>query len=154
MIKREDLKKGDKILIVPNSLYTRDTTIYDAQVVGIGPKFITVAHIWPDGSVCQRTDKYKNDERMSLKDFGHSQLFLGTREEYQQAKELDKKTSDLVREISHEISVSLGYEKLKLIKDIIDSTDDVELYAVITKKYKDMQNTMFADIKTNQSPAL
>lgn len=120
MIKREDLKKGDKILIVPNTFYTRDTAVYDAQVVGIGPKFITVAHLWPDGSM-GRSEKYKNEDRMTLKDFGHSQLFLGTREEYEKAKELDKKASELAREISHRISVSLGYEKLQAIKDILDS---------------------------------
>lgn len=121
MIKREELKKGDKVLIVPNSNYTRDTTIDDAQVVGIGPKYITVARIWPDGSMSTWTDKYKNDDRMTIKDFSYSQLFLGTREEYKQAKELDEKTTELAREISNRISNSLGYEKLSQIKAILDS---------------------------------
>lgn len=120
MIKREELKKGDKVLIVPNSNYTRDTSVVDGQVISIGPKYISVGRLWDDGDV-GRASKYNNDERMNLKDFGTNKLFLGTREEYQKYKEHEKETLALVREISPKIGVSLGYEKLSQIKAIIDS---------------------------------
>ena len=125
MIKREDLKKGDMILIVPNSDYTRDTSVSKANVIAIGPKFITVAVNWGDGNY-SAPNKFYNDERMLEKDYSSRRLFLGTEEEYEKYKNDEKKAKELYYEIERKVSRSLGYEKLLAIKTIIeaDSVDE------------------------------
>lgn len=125
MIKREDLKKGDQILMVPNSDYTRDTSINKVEIVSIGQKFITVAVKWDDGQY-GITHKFYNDDRMSEKDYPSRRLFLGTEEEYEEAKKLEKKARELYNEITKTPFRDIGYEKLLAIKTIIeaDSVDD------------------------------
>jgi hypothetical protein len=81
MIKREELKKGDRVLIVPNSRYTRDTSYYNAQITAVGPKFITVAYMYGDNEL-GRTVKFDNNEWMCEKDYANNRLFLGTEDEY------------------------------------------------------------------------
>lgn len=125
MIKRENLKKGDMVLIVPNNEYTRDTSVSKVNVIAIGPKFITVAVKRDDGHYSP-TYKFYNDERMSEKDYSSRRLFLGTQEEYDEFKNEEKKAKELYYEIDRKVSKNLGYEKLLAIKTIIeaDSLDD------------------------------
>ena len=125
MIKRENLKKGDTVLIVPNSDYTRDTSISKVEVTAIGPKFITVATKWDDGHY-GISSKFYNDDRMSEKDYSSRRLFLGTEEEYEETKKLEKIAKELYYEINSSLNRNLPYEKLLAIKTIIeaDSLDD------------------------------
>ena len=125
MIKRENLKKGDPVLIVPNSDYTRDTSISKVEVTAIGPKFITVATKWDDGHY-SIPYKFYNDDNMSEKDYSSRRLFLGTEEEYEEFKTTEKKVKELYYEINNSLSRNLPYEKLLAIKTIIeaDSLDD------------------------------
>ena len=122
MIKREKLKKGDTVLIVPNSDYTRDTSISKVEVTAIGPKFITVALKWDDGHY-GFPSKFHNDDRMTEKDYASRRLFLGTEEEYEESKKLEQKAKELYYEITKTPFRDIGYDKLKAIKAIIDSDD-------------------------------
>ena len=132
MIKRENLKKGDTILIVPNSDYTRDTSISKVDVIAIGPKFITVGVKWEDGRY-GIASKFYNDDRMSEKDYSSRRLFLGTEEEYEESKRLEKQAKELYYEITKTPFKEIGYDKLKAIKAIIDSDD---LYETINELAK------------------
>jgi hypothetical protein len=125
MIKRENLKKGDTILIVPNSDYTRDNSVSKVEITAIGPKYITVATKWDDGHYGIST-KFHNDNNMSEKDYSSRRLFLGTEEEYEETKKLEKITKELYYEINSSLNRNLPYEKLLAIKTIIeaDSVDD------------------------------
>lgn len=125
MIKRENLKKGDPVLIVPNSDYTRDNSISKVEVTAIGPKFITVATKWDDGHY-GISYKFHNDDRMCEKDYSSRRLFLGTEEEYEEFKTTEKKVKELYYEINNSLNRNLPYEKLLAIKTIIeaDSLDD------------------------------
>jgi hypothetical protein len=125
MIKREDLKKGDTVLIVPNSDYTRDNFVHPVEVVGIGPKYISVATKWCDGTYLP-TEKFYNDDRMFEKDYSSRRLFHGTEEEYEEFKVMEKKAKELYYEIEKKFNRNLPYEKLSAIKTIIeaDSLDD------------------------------
>ena len=120
MIKRENLKKGDIILIVPNSDYTRDTSISKVEITAIGPKFITVAVKWDDGRY-GNSSKFYNDDRMSEKDYSSRRLFLGTQEEYEKKKKKEKEARELYREIERKFDRNLPYEKLLAIKTIIEA---------------------------------
>lgn len=124
MIKRENLKKGDQILIVPNSDYTRDNFIHPVEVVGIGPKYISVATKWYDGTYLS-AEKFYNDKNMFEKDYSSRKLFLGTQEEYEEFKNTEKMAKELYYELDRKFDRNLGYEKLKVIKAIIES-DDLE----------------------------
>lgn len=132
MIKREELKKGDQILIVPNSDYTRDDFIHPVEVVSIGPKYISVATKWNDGTYFP-AEKFYNDDRMSEKDYSTRRLFLGTQEEYEEFKTTEKKAKELYYEITKTPFRDIGYDKLKAIKAIIDSDD---LYETINELSK------------------
>ncbi len=125
MIKRENLKKGDTVLIVPNADYTRDTSVSKVEVTAIGHKFITVATKWQDGTYFS-PEKFYNDERMTQKDYISRRLFLGTKEEYEEFKTMEKKAKELYREIEKKFNRNIPYEKLLVIKTIIeaDSVDD------------------------------
>ena len=131
MIKREKLKKGDRVLIVPNSKYTRDKSYYDAQVTAVGPKFITVAYLYGDDEL-GRIVKFHNNDRMTEKEYSSSQLFLGTEEEYLDYKQQENEAKEIWRDIDNKIYYTLGLEKLKTIKAIIDSDD---LYETICHLY-------------------
>lgn len=131
MIKREDLKKGDTVLIVPNRDYTRDDFIHPVDVVGIGPKYISVATKWCDGTYLP-AEKFYNDDRMSEKDYSSRRLFLGTKEEYEEFKVMEKKAKELYYQLERKFDRNLPYEKLKAIKTIIDSDD---LYDAICHLY-------------------
>lgn len=131
MIKREELKKGDRVLIVPNFHYTRDTAYYNAQVTAVGPKFITVAYLYDDNEL-GRTIKFHNDERMCEKDYSSNQLFLGTEDEYMTTLLLEQEAKDISRDLDHKIDYHLGVEKLKAIKAIVESDD---LYEAICQLY-------------------
>ena len=131
MIKREDLKKGDRVLIVPNSHYTRDTSYYHGQVTGIGSKFITVAYLYDDNEL-GRTVKFHNDEWMSQKDYSSKKLFLGTEDEYMAILLVEREAKDISRDLDCKISYTLGLEKLKAIKTIVESDD---LYEAICQLY-------------------
>lgn len=131
MIKKEDLKKGDMILIVPDSDYTRDTSVTKAEVIAIGSKFITVAVKWDDGHY-GISSKFYNDDRMSEKDYSSRRLFLGTEEEYEESKKLEKKARELYYEINKTSFRDIGYDKLKAIKTIIEADD---LYDAICHLY-------------------
>ena len=120
MIKRENLKKGDTVLIVPNSDYTRDNSVCKVEITTIGPKFITVAVKWDDGHY-GISHKFHNDDNMSEKDYSSRRLFLGTEEEYEETKKLEKKSRELYNEITKTSFRDIGYDKLKAIKAIIDS---------------------------------
>lgn len=122
MIKREELKKGDTVLIVPNSDYTRDTSINKVEITSIGPKYITVAVKWDDGRY-GIPSKFYNDDRMSEKDYSSRRLFLGTQEEYEEFKNTEKKAKELYYEITKTPFRDIGYDKLKAIKAIVDSDD-------------------------------
>ena len=127
MIKRENLKKGDHVLEVGSFYSQRDSDhITELVVVSIGSKYIGCQQVYSDGEVGGSVKKYSNDERMGLKDWGQWKLFLGTKEEYQQELENQKKCSRLCREISNKLNHVLGYEKLLAIKTIIeaDGLDD------------------------------
>ena len=132
MIKRENLKKGDTVLIVPNSDYTRDTSINKVEITAIGPKFITVAVKWEDGRY-GIASKFYNDDRLSEKDYSSRRLFLGTEEEYEESKRLEKQAKELYYEITKTPFKEIGYDKLKAIKAIIDSDD---LYETINELAK------------------
>ena len=131
MIKRENLKKGDTVLIVPNSDYTRDTSVSKVEITAIGPKFITVATKWDDGHY-GITSKFHNDDRMCEKDYSSRRLFLGTQEEYEEFKNTEKKAKELYYEITKTPFRDIGYDKLKAIKAIVDSDD---LYETICQLY-------------------
>lgn len=122
MIKRENLKKGDTVLIVPNSDYTRDTSVSKVEITAIGPRFITVAVKWDDGHY-GIPSKFYNDDRMSEKDYSSRRLFLGTQEEYEEFKNTEKKAKELYYEITKTPFRDIGYDKLKAIKAIVDSDD-------------------------------
>ena len=132
MIKREELKKGDRVLIVPNSFYTRDTSYYNAQVTAVGPKFITVAYLYGDDDKLGRSVKFYNDERMSEKDYSSNKLFLGTEDEYTSMLLVEREGKDIARDLDHKIDYRLGVEKLKAIKAIVESDD---LYETICHLY-------------------
>lgn len=68
MIKREDLKKGDMVLVVPNSDFTRNEFASPARVVSIGPKYISVATRWDEDNYFP-PDKFNNDKNMFEKDY-------------------------------------------------------------------------------------
>lgn len=123
MIKLEELKKGDHVLIVSSDwLNSRDSERYtEAVVVTLGKKFIGVQTIYEDGSQSNRTEKYYNDERCGRVDWGQWRLFLGTKEEWIEAKEKAKLTREIYREVYSKLCEGLGYEKLKAIRDIINS---------------------------------
>lgn len=125
MIKRENLKKGDTVLIIPDPDYTRDNFIHPAEVVGIGPKYISVATKWVDGSYLP-AEKFYNSERMCEKDYSYRRLFLGTEEEYEEFKKQEKEAKELYYKIERKIGRNLPYEKLSAINTIIeaDSLDD------------------------------
>lgn len=125
MIKREDLKKGDMVLVVPNSDFTRDEFASPARVVSIGPKYISVATRWDEDNYFP-PDKFNNDKNMFEKDYSSRRLFLGTEEEYEKYKNEEKKAKELYFEIERKVSKNLGYEKLLAIKTIIeaDSVDE------------------------------
>jgi hypothetical protein len=125
MIKREDLKKGDIVLIVPNSDYTRDNFIHPVEVVGIGPKYISVATKWNDGTYFP-AGKFYNNDRMSEKDYSSRRLFLGTPEEYEEFKKMEKKAKELYYQLERKFDRNLPYDKLLFIKAIIeaDSVDE------------------------------
>lgn len=125
MIKRESLKKGDTVLVVPNSDYTRDTSVSKVEITAIGPKYITVATKWDDGHY-GIPSKFHNDDRMSEKDYSSRRLFLGTEEEYEESKKLEKEAKELYYEITKTPFRDIGYDKLKAIKTIIeaDSVDE------------------------------
>lgn len=131
MIKRENLKKGDTVLIVPNSDYTRDNSVSKVEIASIGPKFITVATKWDDGHYGIST-KFHNDDRMCEKDYSSRRLFLGTQEEYEEFKNTEKKAKELYYEITKTPFSGIGYDKLKAIKAIVDSDD---LYETICQLY-------------------
>lgn len=123
MIKLEELKKGDHVLVVSTDwLNSRDSERYTEVVVTtLGKKFIGVQAIDNDGNVYGRTEKYYNDERCGRVEWGQWRLFLGTKQEWIEAKEKAKLTRDLYREVYSKLCEGLGYEKLKAIKDIINS---------------------------------
>ena len=126
MIKREDLKKGDHVLEVASFYSQRDSVhITELVVVSIGPKYIGCQYVY-DGEALGSIRKYNNDERMGMKDWSQWKLFLGTKEEYQQELENQKKCSGLYCEISNKLNRDLEYEKLSAIKTIIEanSLDD------------------------------
>ncbi len=124
MIKRENLKKGDTVLVVPNSDYTRDTSVSKVEITAIGPKYITVATKWDDGHY-GIPSKFHNDDRMSEKDYSSRRLFLGTQEEYEEFKNTEKKAKELYYEITKTPFKDIGYDKLKAIKTIIEADDYV-----------------------------
>lgn len=126
MIKREDLKKGDHVLEIVSSYSPRDIDdISELVVVSIGSKYIGCQHIH-NGETYGQVQKYNNDEQMGKKDWGQWKLFLGTKDEYLQEVENQKKCKELYREIDNGLYAGLGYEKLMAIKTIIeaDSIDD------------------------------
>lgn len=131
MIKRENLKKGDTVLVVPNSDYTRDNSVSKVEIIAIGPKYITVATKWDDGHYGIST-KFHNDNNMSEKDYSNRRLFLGTEEEYEETKKLEKKARELYYDITKTSFRDIGYDKLKAIKAIVDSDD---LYETICQLY-------------------
>lgn len=127
MIKREDLKKGDHVLEVASFYSQRDSDhITELVVVSVGSKYIGCRQVYSDGEVGGSVRKYSNDERMGMKDWGQWKLFLGTKEEYQQELETQKKCFSLWCEISNKLNKNLGYDKLSAINTIIDadSLDD------------------------------
>ena len=132
MIKREDLKKGDNVLIVPNSDYTREKKCYKGQVTGIGPKFITVAYIYGD-NMLGHTTKFYNNEQMSEKDYSSRQLFLGTEDEYMAMLLVEREAKDISRGLDNKIDYHLGVEKLKAIKAIVESDDLYETIKELAK---------------------
>ena len=69
---------------------------------------------------------------MSEKDYSSRRLFLGTEEEYEEFKAMEKKAKELYYEISKTSFRDIGYDKLKAIKTIIDSDD---LYDAICHLY-------------------
>lgn len=131
MIKREELKKGDRVLIVPNSRYTRDTSYYNAQITAVGPKFITVAYLYGDNEL-GRTVKFDNNEWMCEKDYANNRLFLGTEDEYMAMLLTEREAKDISRDLDRKIDCHLGVEKLKAIKAIVESDD---LYETICQLY-------------------
>lgn len=124
MIKLEDLKKGDHVLVVAsdwvNSRESENCT--EAVVTSLGKKYIGVQTVRADGTLNEyRTEKYYNDEHCGRVDWGQWRLFLGTKEEWLFAKEQAKLTREIYREVHSKLCEGLGYEKLKAIKDIINS---------------------------------
>jgi hypothetical protein len=123
MIKLEELKKGDHVLVVANDWldYRDSEKCTEVVVTSLGRRYIGVQEILADGTPYGRTEKYYNDERCARVDWGHWRLFLGTKEEWLKARELAKTTRDIYREVYPKICEGLGYEKLKAIRDIIYS---------------------------------
>lgn len=122
MIARNCLKKGDKVLIV-NSDYLgrREEKPEEVYVTTLGKKYIGVQSKDFEGKLYGPVEKFYNDERMGKAEWGQKRLFLGTVEEYEQEKELAKKTHDLYLSVYCKIGETLGYEKLEAIKAIIES---------------------------------
>lgn len=119
MIKREELKKGDLVMVVSNSSSTRITED-ECRVLSIGPKFITVARIYNGGETHGVPMKFHNDEQMFEKDCLSRKLFLGNYEAWRQYKQEKDECTNLYRELERKLSVELGLDKLKTIKAIID----------------------------------
>lgn len=121
MIKLEELKKGDHVLVVANDWFnSRDSeNCTEVVVTSLGKKYIGVQPIAHDGTVYGRTEKYYNDERCGRVEWGQWRLFLGTKQEWIEAKEKAKLTRDLYREVYSKLCEGLGYEKLNAISTII-----------------------------------
>lgn len=122
MIDRNCLKKGDKVLIV-NSDYLgrREEKPEEVYVTTLGKKYIGVQSKDFNGEFYGVVKKFYNDEHMGMTEWGQKRLFLGTVEEYEQEKELRKKTRDLYLSVYSKVDERLGYEKLEAIKTIIES---------------------------------
>ena len=122
MIDRNCLKKGDKVLIV-NSDYLgrREEKPEEVYVTTLGKKYIGVQSKDFEGKLYGPVEKFYNDERMGKAEWGQKRLFLGTVEEYEQEKELRKKTHDMYLSVYSKVGEHLGYEKLEAIKTIIES---------------------------------
>lgn len=116
MLKRNQLKKGDRVLEIDIK-----GNITRMSVVTVGYKYIVCQRLRDDGTTDGKARKYNNDDFMGL--IGHSQrnLFLGTEDEYRQQVENEKKCDTICREIEYKIGKVLGYEKLNAILTIIDS---------------------------------
>lgn len=122
MIKLEELKKGDHVLVVASDWFnSRDSeNCTEVVVTSLGKKYIGVQAIRPDGTLYEgRTEKYYNDERCGRVDWGQWRLFLGTKEEWLFAKEQAKVTRELYREVHSKLCEGLGYDKLNAISTII-----------------------------------
>ena len=122
MIDRNCLKKGDKVLIVNSDyLRTREEKPEEVYVTTLGKKYIGVQSKDFEGKLYGPVEKFYNDERMGKAEWGQKRLFLGTIEEYEQEKELAKKTHDMYLYVNCKVSETLGWEKLEAIKAIIES---------------------------------
>ena len=122
MIDRNCLKKGDKVLIINSDfIRTRDEKPEEVYVTTLGKKYIGVQPKDSDGKIYGAVNKFYNDERMGMTDWGQKRLFLGTVEEYEQAKKFAKKARDLYLSVHCKMSENLGWEKLEAIKTIIES---------------------------------
>jgi hypothetical protein len=135
MIDRNNLKKGDRILKVSSSYAPRDSQyIRNLVVVSIGSKFIGCQYIDDNNVAYGKVEKYENDERMSLKDWGQWKLFLGTEEEYRQQLELNRKCRAIYNEIHDKLNSNLGYERLSAIKAIMETDDLKKTLAELAEK--------------------
>ena len=115
MIERENLKKGDRVLVVgPGEECER------AVVVSIGKKYIGVQ--WDDdegpyGSVM----RFKNDDYMEGKDWSARRTFLGTVEELKQARAEREAAMEAWEYIKRKLSQSMPPWKLIGMKAVMDS---------------------------------
>ena len=124
MIALEGLKKGDHVLVVSNDWLSssRDSErCTEVVVTSLGKKYIGVQSIQLDGTLSGRTEKFYNDERCGRVDWGQWRLFLGTKEEWLEAKEkrlaLEEKQASVRRREMQERSVEELYDQAQSMSE-------------------------------------
>ncbi len=117
-----ELEKGDVVTIIYGNVGSEDLRHQPktAVVDSVGRKYIKVKYLLSDGSTCSNVCSF-DIEFLSDKEWSQRHLFLGTIEELEVARKEFALTEELMDYISDKLSSYIPYEKLKAIKDIIDS---------------------------------
>lgn len=118
-----ELKKGDVVTIIYGYIGSEDprNKPETAVVDSVGRKYIKVKYLFSDGSTGGRVSSF-DIEFLSDKEWSHRHLFLGTIEELEEARKQISMSKELADHILDRLSKrEIPYEKLKAIKDIIDS---------------------------------
>lgn len=122
MIERENLKKGDRVLVVGP-----DTECERAMVVSVGKKYIGVQLDDDEGpcgvvkGLCGAVIRFNNDEHMEEADWSARRLFLGTVEELKQARAEREAAMEAWKDIDCKLSQSMPPWKLIGMKAVMDS---------------------------------
>lgn len=116
-----ELKKGDIVTMIYGYVGSEDLRNGPTTVIvdSVGRKYVKVRQTI-DGKPIGNVLNF-DIETLSDKEWSHRHLFLGTVEELVEARKQAAMANELANYISAKVSKSMPYEKLKAIKDIIDS---------------------------------